>query len=497
MLDIKYGDAPKILAVDDVELNLLMLRRILGDSVELTCVTSGQDALEHLAGHYTDLVLLDINMPGMGGLEVLGRMKAQQRLRDIPVIILTAEVAPEMEMEGFSAGAVDFVRKPFIPKVVLLRIQRVLQYEYLQKHLREEVERQTRLAEERLHASERLFEETVVALAKAIDAKDKYTSGHSQRVAEYSREIALRAGKSKEEQDAIYHMGLLHDIGKIGIPLEIINKTARLNDEEYKTIKTHTVIGADILETIVEFPGLLVGARSHHERYDGKGYPDGLAGKAIPEEARIIAVADAYDAMTSKRSYRSILSQETVRAEIERGRGTQFDPYFADIMLQMIDEDVDFKLRGTAAPTAEYWKRMIKGGASLMEQKHENLMDIELGLQYSGGQEDLYKELLEVFCDMKKDKWPEMEKAFQEGNWEDYVTFAHTMKSTSLTVGGKRLSEAAKSLELAGKAYLDAASPEEVKQQKMQFIQEHHAAVMALCDAFIAEAEQWLRQGNA
>ena len=273
MLDIKYGDTPKILAVDDVELNLLMLRRILGDSVELTCVTSGQDALEHLAGHHTDLVLLDINMPGMGGLEVLGRMKAQQRLRDIPVIILTAEVAPEMEMEGFSAGAVDFVRKPFIPKVVLLRIQRVLQYEYLQKHLREEVERQTRLAEERLHASERLFEETVVALAKAIDAKDKYTSGHSQRVAEYSREIALRAGKSKEEQDAIYHMGLLHDIGKIGIPLEIINKTARLNDEEYKTIKTHTVIGADILETIVVPTMSATTARGIRMVWQGKRFP--------------------------------------------------------------------------------------------------------------------------------------------------------------------------------------------------------------------------------
>lgn len=494
MLDIKYGGMPKILAVDDVELNLLVIRRILGDSVDLTCVSSGQEALDYLADHHTDLVLLDINMPGMGGLEVLARMKAQARLQDIPVMILTAEVAPEMEMEGFSAGAVDFVRKPFIPKVVLQRIQRVLQYEYLQKHLKEEVVRQTRLAEERLRTSERLFDETVIALSKAIDAKDKYTSGHSQRVAEYSREIALRAGKSAEKQKAIYYMGLLHDIGKIGVPLEIINKTSRLNDEEYQTIKTHTVIGADILRAIGEFPELLLGARSHHERYDGKGYPDGLKGNEIPEEARIIAVADAYDAMTSTRSYRGILSQTTVRAEIERGCGKQFDTNFASIMMQMIDEDVDFKLMGTAAPTAEYWRKMIKGGVAFMEQKRENLMDIELGLQYSGGQKELYRELLEVFCGMRNSKWSEMEKAFADEQWESYVTFAHTLKSTSLTVGGKRLSEAAKALESAGKIYLDPDSSEETKQEKIKFIQEHHAAAMALCDEFIAEAEAWLRQ---
>ena len=183
-------------------------------------------------------------------------------------------------------------------------------------------------------------------MVKAIDAKDKYTSGHSLRVAEYSRTIAARAGYSGEQVQRIYYMGLLHDIGKIGIPLEIINKTSRLTDEEYSTIKSHTVIGANILQTIVEFPELAVGARSHHERYDGRGYPDGLAGERIPEMARIIAVADAYDAMTSKRSYRNTLPQEKVRSEIEKGRGLQFDARFAEIMLRMIDEDVNFVMQG-------------------------------------------------------------------------------------------------------------------------------------------------------
>ncbi|HCB92453.1 MAG TPA: phosphohydrolase [Selenomonas sp.] len=494
MLDFEYGVTPKILAVDDAELNLVVLQRIIGDGADLTCVDSGQAALDYLSKHTVDLVLLDINMPGMGGFEVLARMKSQPELKDIPVIILTAEVAPETEMEGFTAGAVDFVKKPFIPKVVLLRIKRVLEYEHLQKNLMYEVKRQTRLAEERLRTSERLFEETVIALARAIDAKDKYTSGHSQRVAGYSREIAKRAGKSEDEQKAIYYMGLLHDVGKIGIPLEIINKTSGLTDEEYKTIKTHTVIGSGILESIEQFPELLIGARSHHERYDGKGYPDGLMGNAIPEAARIIAVADAYDAMTSKRSYRSILSQATVRAEIERGRGRQFDPHFANIMMKMMDEDVEFRLRGTEAPTAEYWKNLIKGESSLMNQKKEKLMDIELGLQYSGGQEALFKELLKVFCKMKADKWPAMRKAYANGDWDSYETFANTMKSTSLTVGGRRLSEAAKKMESACKAYIAPAFGEGNKADSLKYIQDNHESLMKLCDDFIAEAEEWLNE---
>lgn len=186
----------------------------------------------------------------------------------------------------------------------------------------------------------------VEALAAAIDAKDSYTNGHSGRVAEYAREIGRRSGFSKKRQDEIYMMGLLHDVGKIGIPDSVINKPGRLTDEEYEIIKTHPVTGAHILSKTREMPKMAIGAHWHHERFDGRGYPDGLAGEAIPEEARIIAVADAYDAMTSRRSYRDVLSQETVRRKIEKGRGTQFDPAFADIMLQMIDEDRDFRLRG-------------------------------------------------------------------------------------------------------------------------------------------------------
>ena len=185
--------------------------------------------------------------------------------------------------------------------------------------------------------------EVMEALAHTIDAKDKYTNGHSIRVAKYSRMIAEKMGLDTEACENIYYMGLLHDIGKIGVSNEIINKPARLTDEEYSIIKTHPEVGYQILFEIKSRPDLVIGAHWHHERYDGKGYPDGLSGEDIPLEARIIAVADSYDAMTSNRSYRGYLPQEKVRGEIEANIGKQFDPAAADCMLAIIDEDKEYR----------------------------------------------------------------------------------------------------------------------------------------------------------
>jgi putative two-component system response regulator len=154
--------------------------------------------------------------------------------------------------------------------------------------------------------------------------------------------IAKKMGYSKEQVSLVEYTALLHDIGKIGVPREIINKPARLTDEEYEIIKTHPVIGAKTLEGITEIPDIAIGARYHHERFDGRGYPDGLSGMDIPEIARIIGVADAYDAMTSNRSYRGLMAQEVVRGEIEKGKGTQFDPAIADVMMCIIDEDKEY-----------------------------------------------------------------------------------------------------------------------------------------------------------
>jgi putative two-component system response regulator len=187
--------------------------------------------------------------------------------------------------------------------------------------------------------------EIMTTLVNMIDAKDNYTIGHSVRVARYSREIAKRMGKSQQEIVDIYYSGLLHDIGKIGIPDKIISKSSELTDQEYEVIKRHPEIGANILKDMTEIPNASIGAHWHHERYDGKGYPDGLKGEEIPETARIIGVADAYDAMASKRSYRDVLPQNVIRKEIQKGRGVQFDPLITDIMLKMIDEDTEYTMR--------------------------------------------------------------------------------------------------------------------------------------------------------
>lgn len=333
-----------VLVVDGSESDRQKLHQILDPRVQLEEVKSGMEALTFVVQHHVDLMLLASKLPDMDGFEVLRRLNLEPRFKELPIIITTHEHSQKAEAAVAMAGGFDIIRKPFVPIIVVKKVEQVLEMEYLHRNLKKEVHRQTKLAEDRLASSERLFEETVMALAKTIDAKDAYTRGHSQRVARYARHIAFKLGWLEEEQRKIYFMGLLHDIGKIGVPEAIINKTARLTDEEYSKIKQHTVIGSEILELVAEFPELAIGARSHHERYDGKGYPDGFAGARIPIYARVIAVADAYDAMTSKRSYRGVLPQDVVRGEIAKGRGTQFDPQFADVMLQIIDEDEEYIL---------------------------------------------------------------------------------------------------------------------------------------------------------
>ncbi len=187
--------------------------------------------------------------------------------------------------------------------------------------------------------------QTVEALASAVDAKDSYTHGHSARVAKYARKIAQVAGMTEEECDDIYLAGLLHDIGKIGIKDDIINKKGKLTTDEFSAIKQHPVLGDEILAKIEMSPVLRVGAKHHHERYDGKGYPDRLKGENIPQIARIIAVADAYDAMTSKRSYRDLIPQMYVREELVKGIGSQFDPTYAKIMIHLLDLDEKYEMR--------------------------------------------------------------------------------------------------------------------------------------------------------
>ncbi|MCH5256502.1 MAG: response regulator [Lachnospiraceae bacterium] len=335
-----------ILVVDDDTANLRMATRILGEEkMRVSCLKSGEDAIKFLQGNRPDLILLDIHMPGMDGFETIAAIKGNKDISDIPVIFLTADDDDTTETKGLQAGAMDFIKKPFVPDVLLLRVRHTIELVRLQADLSREVAIKTQEVIAQSEKLQRMVNQTVKALSDAIDAKDAYTNGHSTRVAEYSKEIAKRAGLSETRQNDIYIMGLLHDVGKIGISDTIINKPSKLTEEEYTVIKSHPIMGEKILKNITEFPELLIGARWHHERYDGRGYPDGIVGEDIPMEARIIAIADSYDAMSSKRSYRDNLPQETIRLEVEKGKGTQFDPKFAEIMIAMIDEDVDYVMR--------------------------------------------------------------------------------------------------------------------------------------------------------
>ena len=329
-----------VVVVDDDVTNLKMAGTILSrQHIRVSALKSGRALLDFVRDHRPDLILLDIRMPEMDGFETLRRLRQETPPgQEIPVIFLTADENAESEMRGLDLGAMDFIKKPFVPEVLIRRVRHIIDLVRLQKNLAEEVEIKTQ-------ENESLSLHVVQTLAEAIDAKDTYTKGHSGRVAEYAREIARRFGYDRKQQDEIYMMGLLHDVGKIGVPDSVINKPGRLTEEEFDQIKTHPVLGDRILSKIQERPKLAVGARWHHERYDGTGYPDGLSGEEIPEEARIIAVADAYDAMSSRRSYRGILPQVTVRREIENGKGTQFDPVFADLMLAVIDGDPEYRLR--------------------------------------------------------------------------------------------------------------------------------------------------------
>ena len=329
-----------VACVDDDPITLeAVSTSLMENDILVDKLSSGHELLKYIEDNQPDLILLDVMMPEMDGFATLMKLRAKRhRAMHIPVIFLTADDDEEAEVMGLSMGAMDYIRKPIHSRILTLRVRHLVELSRMQKDLSLEVEKKT--AE-----NEHLFFHVVRSLTDAIDAKDTYTNGHSLRVAEYAREIARRYGYTEKKLNDIYMMGMLHDVGKIGVPSAVINKPGRLTDEEFDIIKKHPVIGFHILENIEEMPRMALVARWHHERYSGGGYPDGLAGEDIPEEARIVAVADAYDAMTSKRSYRDALPQEVVRQEIEKGKGTQFDPVFADIMLEMIDSDKDYNMR--------------------------------------------------------------------------------------------------------------------------------------------------------
>ncbi len=326
-----------ILIVDDDRLTLATAQKLLEGEYKVVAVNSGKQAYKYLERYTPDLILLDINMPEIGGFEVMKTLREDPRWFKIPVIFLTADRSAETETECFRVGANDYIAKPFEPNVILSRIRSTIELDGYRRDLQRRLDEKTK-------EMERVTLQAIMTVANTVDAKDDYTKGHSMRVAAYSELLAQRLGWSEDKIQNIYYVAMLHDVGKIGVPDAVLNKPFLLTDVEFRLIKGHTLMGAEILKDFKMFPNISVGAKYHHERYDGTGYPEGLRGESIPLVARVIGLVDSYDAMTSNRVYRRRLHDDAVLEELQKGRGSQWDPDLVDIFMKLIEEGALEKL---------------------------------------------------------------------------------------------------------------------------------------------------------
>jgi len=326
-----------LVAEDDLATRALLRATLERGGYAVREVEDGAAALSEIMRHPPDVALLDIGMPEMDGLEVTRALRSAPVTALLPIILVTARGRLDDKVAGLDAGASDFITKPFEPAELLARVRSNLRLS-------------TALA--RLESTQ----DVLVALASAVDAKDPLTEHHCGRVADRALALARLAGLGPDEIEAVGYGAVLHDVGKIGIGEDVLRKPGRLTDAERTEMQRHPLIGAEILHPLRI--GRVVGpiVRGHHEHWNGGGYPDGLRGDAIPMGARIVAVVDAYDAMTHDRPYRARMSAEEAREELIRFRGTQFDPELVDLFVAHLDllpvhsHDADAFTRGFHAP---------------------------------------------------------------------------------------------------------------------------------------------------
>jgi putative two-component system response regulator len=317
---------PVVLVVDDVSANRELLEGYLYDlGYDVRQARDGQEALEKIDIEEPDLILLDIDMPRMDGLTVCARVKAHPVRRLVPVVLITASHDRATRLRGIEAGADDFLTKPFDAKELLIRTQVLLRDRALNK---------------RLDAAEGV----ILALARAVESRDGYTIQHAERVALYAREMGRAYGLGGEDLDVLYKGGMLHDVGKIAVPEAVLLKPGPLDEAEIASMRIHAVEGERICGPLRSTAHYLPIVRHHHERVDGRGYPDRLAGSEIPLGARLVAIADAWDAMVSDRPYRAGLSRDEAARRLHEGKGAQWDAMFVDLFLGLLDQGLPDRL---------------------------------------------------------------------------------------------------------------------------------------------------------
>jgi putative two-component system response regulator len=349
-----------ILAVDDTRANVDMLLAILGDYYEVSVAMDGSTAVDMALRFQPDLILLDLMMPGMDGYAVLERLKANPQTAEIPVLLVSALSEVQDKTRGFALGAVDFVTKPFEIEELLARVRTHLLLVRVQRQLREQNHNLERLVQERTRELIRIQQATIESMAALAEYRDPETGEHIQRVQAYVEHIAQTARKLPEFAmlrddhyvDSLILASPLHDIGKVGIPDAILLKPGPLSAEEFEAMKRHTILGREVIcraeRKIGPIPFLQVAkdvACYHHEKWDGSGYPEGLSGEAIPVGARIMALADVYDALICRRVYKPPFPHTQAVAIIAQGRGTHFDPRLTDIFTAEHEAFRDIALR--------------------------------------------------------------------------------------------------------------------------------------------------------
>ncbi len=327
-----------IMAVDDNPDILKLMRFLLDDEFDLICCSSGREGLKKLREFNPDLVLCDVMMPEMDGYAFCKEMKSDPDLAHIPIILVTARAGAEMLVKGIDSGADDYLPKPFDSMELKARIRSLLRIKKMESELAMSNQNFKIRTDDLVKRQEALFHSLIKSLVYTIDAKDEYTRNHSIRVTEYSLAIAGMMGLTEREKKTIELASILHDVGKIGVPESILMKADSPSEEEWAYIKSHPAKGESIVKHIVELREIAAIVRSHHEKYDGSGYPDGLTKLDIPLGARIMAVADAYDAITSNRPYRPSLSHNHAVKEILKNSGKQFDPEVVDHFLKLAEQ---------------------------------------------------------------------------------------------------------------------------------------------------------------